>query len=116
MRLLTGLHVLLTLAAMAKPQEEVVVEQSLSSSDPPSQSTTAERAEALLNEIVRYGLHRSQELSDVEERELYERGVKLTKANPAHFVGIFNKQKDRGRELAKYAYAALEASSLLAKQ
>ncbi len=101
-------------------EAEVVEQQQLLASQQQQQvaggATTAEKAEALLNEIVRYGIDRSEELSEVEERELYDRGVRLTKANPAHFVGIFNKQKERGRELAKYAYAALEASSLLAKQ
>ncbi len=81
-----------------------------------SRPDSAQKAEELLNEIVQYGIDRSEELANVEEKRLYERGVRLRKTDPAHFVGIFNKQKKRGRELTKYAYAALEASSLLARQ
>ncbi len=77
---------------------------------------TAQKADQLLNDIVNYGLEQSDELSNVHERILYEEGIHLHKSNPAHFVAIFNRQKARGRELSKFAYAALEASSLLARQ
>ncbi len=95
--------------------DDVEVVDSASSSSS-SSSPTAEKAEELLRQVVAYGIGRSKELTDVEERNLYEQGVRLDKTNPAHFVGIFNKQKQRGKELADYAYAALETSTLLARQ
>lgn len=54
----------------------------------------------------------------MRERELYESGARLSKTQPAHFVGVFNRQKggNRGRELARFGYASLEASKLLARQ
>lgn len=42
--------------------------------------------------------------------------LRLRKTNPAHFVAIFNKQKKRAKELSQFAYASLEASSLLTRQ
>ena len=79
-------------------------------------SDSAKRATALLNRIVDYGLEQSKFLKDVQERELFDEGLKLDKTNPAHFVGVFNKEKPRARELSEFAYASLEASSLLARQ
>ena len=51
-----------------------------------------------------------------KEKALYDRGIKLSKSAPAHFVSVFNKQKKRAKNLSKYAYATLHASSLLSKQ
>ncbi len=96
--------------------EAEVLGESAAAAAAASRPDSAQKAEELLNEIVQYGIDRSEELANVEEKRLYERGVRLRKTDPAHFVGIFNKQKKRGRELTKYAYAALEASSLLARQ
>ena len=59
---------------------------------------------------------RETDLTGRKAYELYEEGVSLKKSNPAHFVGVFNKQKDRAKELSKFGYASLQASSLLARQ
>ena len=47
---------------------------------------------------------------------LYEHGIKLNKTEPAHFLSVFNKQKKQAKNLSKYAYATLHASSLLSEQ
>ena len=86
------------------------------SSETQPEDVNPEEAEELLNEIVNFGLDQSNRLENVRERELYEEGVSLKKSNPAHFVGVFNKQKDRAKELSKFGYASLQASSLLARQ
>lgn len=86
------------------------------SSETRPEDVDPEEAEELLNEIVNFGLDQSNRLENVRERELYEEGVTLKKSQPAHFLGIFNKQKDRARELSKFGYASLQASSLLARQ
>ena len=53
---------------------------------------------------------------EVQERELYERGMTLDKSQPGHFVSVFNKQLKKSKQLSTYAYATLQASSLLSKQ
>ncbi len=73
-------------------------------------------SEEILNDIVNYGLDQSTYLYEVQERQIYDRGVALKKSNPAHFLGVFNKQEPRAKELSKYGYATLEASSLLTRQ
>ena len=70
----------------------------------------------ILNDIVNYGLDKTRYLTDVLERKIYDKGLNLQKTDPAHFVAVFNKQKPKSKELAKYGYATLEASSLLTKQ
>ena len=70
----------------------------------------------ILNDIVNFGLDRTRYLTDVLERKIYDKGLNLQKTDPAHFVAVFNKQKPKSKELAKYGYATLEASSLLTKQ
>ena len=75
-----------------------------------------EDAEELLNEIIKYGLDQSDILERVHEKKLYESGIRLNKTNPAHFVAVFNKQKERTKLLSHFGYASLEASSLLARQ
>ena len=67
-------------------------------------------------DIVNYGLDRTRYLVDILEKKIYEQGQALSKADPAHFVGVFNKQTTKAKELSKYGYATLEASSLLTKQ
>ncbi len=122
MRLLAPAAFLLLVSLPVSPgfgddeDEAEVLGESAAAAAAASRPDSAQKAEELLNEIVQYGIDRSEELANVEEKRLYERGVRLRKTDPAHFVGIFNKQKKRGRELTKYAYAALEASSLLARQ
>ena len=59
---------------------------------------------------------RSSHLVEVQERELYERGMTLDKSQPGHFVSVFNKQLEKSKQLSTYAYATLQASSLLSKQ
>ena len=76
----------------------------------------AKSSQEILNDIVRYGLDRTRYLVDVLERKIYDRGVALQKSDPAHFVAVFNKQKDKAKQLAKYGYATLEASTLLTRQ
>jgi len=116
MKWLAWASVVVTTAALVAPaacDDATVVD----ADTPASQdSTTEERAELLLRDIVKRGIDASEELSEVEEKKLYERGVRLNKANPGYFVGIFNRQKERGREISKFAYASLEASNLLAQQ
>ena len=53
---------------------------------------------------------------EVQERELYEKGITLDKSQPGHFVSVFNKQHKMSKQLSTYAYATLQASSLLSKQ
>ena len=97
---------------------------------------------AILEKVIQFGLNQSQHLIDVQvgsnvahtkqysssinnvdlifnllqEKMLYDKGIKLNKTEPAHFVSVFNKQKKRAKHLSKYAYATLHASSLLSKQ
>ena len=52
----------------------------------------------------------------LQEKSLYDMGIKLDKSQPAHFVAVFNKQKARAKDMSKFAYATLHASSLLSKQ
>ena len=78
--------------------------------------SSARTSEELLNDIVSYGLEQSRQLYEVKEREIYESGITLKKSDPAHFVAVFNKQSARAKELSRYGYATLEASSLLTKQ
>ena len=76
----------------------------------------AKSSQQILKDIVNYGLDRTRYLVDVLERKIYEHGVALNKQDPAHFVAVFNKQTSRAKELSRYGYATLEASSLLTKQ
>ena len=70
----------------------------------------------LFLDIVNYGLDRTRYLVDILERKIYDEGQSLSKSDPAHFVAVFNKQTQKAKELSKYGYATLEASSLLTKQ
>eukprot|EP00095_Tigriopus_kingsejongensis_P007792 maker-scaffold370_size193435-snap-gene-0.40 protein:Tk07792 transcript:maker-scaffold370_size193435-snap-gene-0.40-mRNA-1 annotation:"hypothetical protein DAPPUDRAFT_320790" len=74
------------------------------------------KAQQILNDIVNFGIDQSDRLEQVRERQLFEEGINLQKSNPAHFVGVFNKQKKQARPLATIGYASLQASSLLARQ
>ena len=80
------------------------------------QLNKAKSSQEILNDIVNYGLDRTRYLVDVLERKIYEEGISLNKKDPAHFVAVFNKQTDKAKELSRYGYATLEASSLLTKQ
>lgn len=77
---------------------------------------TAKTSEEVLNEIVNYGLDQTRYLFEVQEKQIYNKGLVIQKSDPAHFVGAFNKQTQRAKELSKYGYATLQASSLLSKQ
>ena len=110
------LVVLLSMTCGQDSEEADVQEVSADDDDTVDDDDSGRRAEALLNKIVDYGIEQSKFLKDVQERELFDEGLKLDKFNPAHFVGVFNKEKPRARELSEYAYASLEASSLLARQ
>ncbi len=77
---------------------------------------SAKTSEEILNDIVNYGLDRTRYLVEVLEKEIYDEGLALKKTDPAHFVAVFNKQTSKAKELSKYGYATLEASSLLTKQ
>ena len=79
----------------------------------PSQGRTSED---ILNEIVNFGLDQSRYLFDVQEKRIYDKGLSLKKSDPGHFVGVYNKQSQRAKDLSKYGYATLHASSLLSKQ
>lgn len=89
---------------------------SANSSDSNTNTVDSKQAEQILNDIVSFGIDQSDRLENVRERQLFEQGVTLKKSNPAHFVGIFNKQKPKARELSSIGYASLQASSLLARQ
>lgn len=78
--------------------------------------SSARTSEELLNDITSYGLERSRFLYEIKEKRIYEHGISLTKSDPAHFVAVFNKQTPRAKELSRYGYATLEASSLITKQ
>ena len=78
--------------------------------------SSARTSEELLNDITSYGLERSRYLYEIKEKRIYEHGISLKKTDPAHFVAVFNKQTPRAKELSRYGYATLEASSLLTKQ
>ena len=43
-------------------------------------------------------------------------GITLDKTQPGHFVSVFNKQQKQAKTLSTFAYATLQASSLLSKQ
>ena len=78
--------------------------------------STARTSEELLNDITSYGLEKSRYLYEIKEKRIYDNGISLKKSDPAHFVAVFNKQTARSKELSRYGYATLEASSLLTKQ
>lgn len=79
-------------------------------------SQLARNSQEILNDIVNYGLDRTRYLVDVLERKIYENGLNLQKSDPAHFLGVFNKQTDKSKNLSRYGYATLEASTLLTRQ
>ena len=70
----------------------------------------------LLETVIEFGLNRSSHLVEVQEKELYYKGMTLDKSQPGHFVSVFNKQHKKSKQLSTYAYATLQASSLLSKQ
>ena len=70
----------------------------------------------LLESVIEFGLNQSRYLQEVQEKDLYRKGVSLSKRQPAHFVSVFNKQQKEAKMLSQYAYATLQASSLLSKQ
>ena len=78
--------------------------------------SSARTSEELLNDITTFGLERSRYLYEIKEKRIYDNGIRLKKTDPAHFVAVFNKQTPRAKELSRYGYATLEASSLLTKQ
>ena len=79
-------------------------------------SQLAKNSQEILNDIVNYGLDRTRYLVDVLEKKIYENGLNLQKSDPAHFLGVFNKQTDKSKNLSRYGYATLEASALLTRQ
>jgi hypothetical protein len=70
----------------------------------------------LLENVIEFGLNQSAYLQLVQEKDLFTKGVSLNKRQPAHFVSVFNKQQKEAKMLSRYAYATLQASSLLSKQ
>ena len=70
----------------------------------------------LLENVIEFGLNRSNHLVEVQEKDLFDKGITLTKAQPGHFVSVFNKQRKKAKMLSQFAYATLQASSLLSKQ
>jgi len=70
----------------------------------------------LLENVIEFGLNRSTHLVEVQEKELFNKGMTLDKSQPGHFVSVFNKQHKKSKMLSTYAYATLQASSLLSKQ
>ena len=70
----------------------------------------------LLENVIEFGLNRSSHLVHVQEKELYDRGMVLNKSQPGHFVSVFNKQDKKSKRMSTFAYATLQASSLLSKQ
>jgi len=84
--------------------------------EPELDPASGRTSEEILNEIVNFGLDQSRYLFDVQEKRIYDNGLSLKKSDPGHFVGVFNKQSQRAKDLSKYGYATLQASSLLSKQ
>ena len=84
--------------------------------EPDLDPASGRTSEEILNEIVNFGLDQSRYLFDVQEKRIYDNGLSLKKSDPGHFVGVFNKQSQRAKDLSKYGYATLQASSLLSKQ
>ena len=70
----------------------------------------------LLENVIEFGLNRSSHLVQVQEKELYDKGMVLSKSQPGHFVSVFNKQDKKSKRMSTFAYATLQASSLLSKQ
>ena len=70
----------------------------------------------LLENVIEFGLNRSSHLVHVQEKELYDRGMVLNESQPGHFVSVFNKQDKKSKRMSTFAYATLQASSLLSKQ
>ena len=70
----------------------------------------------LLENVIEFGLNRSNHLVEVQEKELYDKGIILDKSQPGHFVSVFNKQQKQAKMLSTFAYATLQASSLLSNQ
>jgi len=76
----------------------------------------AEEHARILQEVIAFGLNQSQYLVEVREKALYEAGVTVRKAQPAHFVSEYNRQEERAKHLSKFAVATLHASSVLSQQ
>lgn len=70
----------------------------------------------LLENVIEFGMNRSSHLVEVQEKMLYDKGITLDKTQPGHFVSVFNKQQKKAKMLSQFAYATLQASSLLSKQ
>ncbi|XP_044731431.1 uncharacterized protein LOC123294462 [Chrysoperla carnea] len=69
-----------------------------------------------IEDAAEYGLQRMHYLFDDIEPKLYKKGLWLEKDNPAHFVASFNAQQEKAKQLAKFGYASLEATTKLALQ
>ncbi|XP_068084341.1 thyroid peroxidase [Anabrus simplex] len=66
-----------------------------------------------VEEAARYGLEKMNELVNVQEPRLYNKGAWLEQDNPARYVAAFNGQSSKARRLAKFGYASLQATSRL---
>ena len=84
--------------------------------DPHVRFSPEQKHRELLENVIEFGLNRSNHLVEVQEVELYDKGVTLDKTQPGHFVSVFNKQQKKAKMLSQFAYATLQASSLLSKQ
>ncbi|XP_063234409.1 lactoperoxidase-like [Bacillus rossius redtenbacheri] len=71
---------------------------------------------AAVREAAEYGLRKMNELVLETEPRLYKMGMRLSRDEPASYVAAFNDQGERARRLARFGYAALQASSRLAQQ
>ena len=101
-----------TLISLAKPLN---VEQEVQPG-PSVRFSPEDEHRQLLESVIEFGLNRSSHLVHVQEKELYDRGMVLNKSQPGHFVSVFNKQDKKSKRMSTFAYATLQASSLLSKQ
>ncbi|XP_014215502.1 peroxidase-like [Copidosoma floridanum] len=76
----------------------------------PRASYPEPREEDLI-EAADFGIRAMNELYDLKEPRLYKMGLYLRPDNPARFVAAFNDQSEEARQLARFGYAALEAST-----
>jgi len=69
-----------------------------------------------ISRAVESGLSEATELFESIEPQLYKRNIRLTGNHPAVFLAAINRQSPRAKELSRYAYAALKATTFLKDQ
>ncbi|KAL0278790.1 UNVERIFIED_CONTAM: hypothetical protein PYX00_000497 [Menopon gallinae] len=67
----------------------------------------------LLTQVTDYGLQQLHQILDVKEREIFQAGIFLEKNSPGGYLAAFNSQSKELKKLARFGYAALQASHKL---